>query len=616
MPPPDKPFTGGERPVQRMNYANNAADRGIVAFALAAVFSPDVISQLMDEGGIGATTIRTLGTALVTRLLGHTTAAHFIAIVLALDEAKIRRLDQLEQAYGDVAFNPFIALAEASLDTLLDPLPNGRPLDDIVPLATRFSAANARALTGAHAAIDVAGLIQIGTAAGGVGAGNRALADLVQLANGVTTLTATQVLELAGIHAAIDVAGLIQIGTAAGGVGAGNRARADLIQLANGVPALTATQVLALAGIHAAMDTAGLIQIGTAAGGVAVNNRALADLVLLANGVPGLTATQVLALAGIHAAIDIAGLIGIGTAAGGVGVSNRALADLIQFANGVPAFTADQVLALAGIHAAIDTAGLIQIGLASAAGGGGARPLADLVLLANAAPVLTAAELGDLALQPRGGALGEAFILNVTTNASTAAQLAGTAHAATMLERQAVLNDATLRSVIRANLGNSATIVMSALLESSQQWVNPTGNDFFAYFYTNLGTGTLPNAATMNCWESILYAAYLAELIDTNWIHDFYDDALTAADANQQIWTALGFANTLPEYPAAAPTAGQLLFYLPMGDVVPSHVSLSLGGHDSMSLWNEPNTIDVVQRITINQLRTPGDQVFFTDPPW
>lgn len=194
-------------------------------------------------------------------------------------------------------------------------------------------------------------------------------------------------------------------------------------------------------------------------------------------------------------------------------------------------------------------------------------------------------------------------------------------HAASTAERQAVLNDANLRALINQRLsGEWAQSVMSSLLEGSQKWKNPPQNDFFTYFVTNNGSGTLPNTATMNCWESIMYAAYLANQVSASWIAQFYQQALQASDPNAAVWSQLGFSTSLPTYAApgtsangtVTPSTGQLLFYHSGGNV-PGHVAVSLGGDQAISLWNQPNNVDAVQRIRVTDL---SGTVYVGNSPW
>jgi hypothetical protein len=61
-----------------------------------------------------------------------------------------------------------------------------------------------------------------------------------------------------------------------------------------------------------------------------------------------------------------------------------------------------------------------------------------------------------------------------------------------------------------------------------------------------------------------------------------------------------------------ATRSGQLLFYHD-GGAVPGHVAVSLGGDRAISLWNQPNHVDAVQRIRATDL--PGT-IYVGDPPW
>lgn len=190
-------------------------------------------------------------------------------------------------------------------------------------------------------------------------------------------------------------------------------------------------------------------------------------------------------------------------------------------------------------------------------------------------------------------------------------------HKAPLKERQAILADTNLMDGIKTRA--DATVLMSALLEGSQKWQNPPGNDFYEYFVTNNGNGTLPNTSTMNCWESIMYAAYLAGVISADYIRQFYTQALNAGgDPNQKIWSQLGFKTSLSQYEkdVTMPAAGQLIFYVGQGAPYPGHVALALGGNKAQSLWSKPNNVYSVQRIEINDLHVPNDTIYFVNPPW
>jgi len=206
-------------------------------------------------------------------------------------------------------------------------------------------------------------------------------------------------------------------------------------------------------------------------------------------------------------------------------------------------------------------------------------------------------------------------------------------HAAPTAERQAVVSDSALRDLINARMSpTAAQTVFSSLMEGSQTWRNPPSNDFYTYFVTNSGSGTVPNTSTMNCWESIIYAAYLAHQVSAAWIKTFYTTATSSPDPNAMIWQQLGFSTALPRYAppttsgtggatstpglsttaTVTPRAGQLLFYH-SGGAVPGHVAVSLGGDQAISLWNQPNNVDAVQRIQVTAL---AGTVYVGDPPW
>ena len=196
--------------------------------------------------------------------------------------------------------------------------------------------------------------------------------------------------------------------------------------------------------------------------------------------------------------------------------------------------------------------------------------------------------------------------------------------AAPVAERQAVLNDAATVSRIRSRFsGVWATSIMSSLLEGSQTWANPPATDFYAYFVTRSATGTPPSfSATMNCWESIMYAAYLAGVLSASWIKTYYVGAGaipgTVTDPTPALWAQLGFSTSLPRYDPAAtpprvPSVGQLVFYLPSGAAIPAHVAVFMGGGEVVSLWTQPAGIRQVQRVPITSF---AGTIYFGNAPW
>ncbi|HEV2782701.1 MAG TPA: hypothetical protein VGX25_25195 [Actinophytocola sp.] len=183
-------------------------------------------------------------------------------------------------------------------------------------------------------------------------------------------------------------------------------------------------------------------------------------------------------------------------------------------------------------------------------------------------------------------------------------------------QRTAVLNHHGLMTLIGTTLiPRHATAVASALLRGLLRWANPTGNDFYRYFA--MGVGNLPAspATTMNCWESIMYAAYLVGAVSADYIRQFYLAALTDPNPTAAAYALLGWGPGLPTYDRAAgriPRTGMLVFYQ-TGGAHPGHVAIYMGNGKVTSLWNEPRGIHRVQEIRIRDL--PGT-ITFRDPPW
>ena len=181
-------------------------------------------------------------------------------------------------------------------------------------------------------------------------------------------------------------------------------------------------------------------------------------------------------------------------------------------------------------------------------------------------------------------------------------------------DRQAALADTSIRSLINSKLTAPVSVaVFSHLLLNSMYWRNPQNNDFFAYFVTNGGSGTLPAAATMNCWESIMYAAYLSNKINASWIQNFYNTAFGASDPNVLIWSQLGWNSGLPTYPGMTPTVGQLIFYTESGRPYPGHVAMAIDGTHAISLWSQPNNDFFIQRVNITVF---SGVIQISNPPW
>lgn len=192
---------------------------------------------------------------------------------------------------------------------------------------------------------------------------------------------------------------------------------------------------------------------------------------------------------------------------------------------------------------------------------------------------------------------------------------------APVAERQTAVADSTVLGLIGTRLsGVWATSIVSSLLEGSQNWANPPMTDFYTHFVVQGKSGPLPSAATMNCWESILYAAHLAGVLTASWIKNYYVSAGalpgTTVDPTPALWAQLGFSTSLPRYlPSTGnvPTVGQLVFYVTSGSSIPGHVAVCMGGNEVMSLWTKPAGVHQVQRIKITDL---AGAIYYGNAPW
>jgi hypothetical protein len=186
---------------------------------------------------------------------------------------------------------------------------------------------------------------------------------------------------------------------------------------------------------------------------------------------------------------------------------------------------------------------------------------------------------------------------------------------ASTAERQAALGDAALMAKLKALSGDKGTLVMSTLLTGSQRWVNPPRNDFYDHFVNRGQDAALGTAATMNCWESVLYAALLSGDINGDYIRQFYANAFKHTDPNVGIWSQLGWRADLPVLSDTnQPQPGDMIFYTdPRWPQYPGHIAIYLGDGNVVSLWNQPRGIDEVQIIKIDDL---SGTIQYTRPPW
>jgi hypothetical protein len=175
-----------------------------------------------------------------------------------------------------------------------------------------------------------------------------------------------------------------------------------------------------------------------------------------------------------------------------------------------------------------------------------------------------------------------------------------------------VSSDPGMRKLIADNLTSEQAIaIMAALLKGEQRWRN-TPNDFIPRFFNNDKDPekTLPYNATLNCWEMILYAAFLCGQISGERIKKFLDNTYPL----QQQMKTMGYSRELPFYPGRGsndptktkfPQPGDLV-YFQENTPFPGHVAISLFGSLVVSLWDQPDLKDGknnrIQIVGINEI--------------
>jgi cell wall-associated NlpC family hydrolase len=138
-------------------------------------------------------------------------------------------------------------------------------------------------------------------------------------------------------------------------------------------------------------------------------------------------------------------------------------------------------------------------------------------------------------------------------------------------------------------------------------------NDFATWMRG--GPAPAGSSAKMNCWEVVMYAAFVAGLVTEARLRQIHADAATAASGSSSgadyyrvLYAALGGPGS-PLAAAASPERGDLIFFN-----FPAHVALSLGSRSAsgerevMSLWILPpdptgtRFVNNLQRTTIEAL--------------
>lgn len=181
-------------------------------------------------------------------------------------------------------------------------------------------------------------------------------------------------------------------------------------------------------------------------------------------------------------------------------------------------------------------------------------------------------------------------------------------------ERRSVVGNRNMRLLIANSLKPElATVVMGYLLNGEQEWQNPPNNDFFQHFVRDKKDSPMAYDATMNCWEMILYAAFLLGQVSGDQIRTFCNNSFNEGHGIfMEVWGRLGWKTGLPYYRGRAPNGepkqavprpGQLLFFVSKKGKKPGHVAISFGGEDALSLWDQPNQYKQIQRIKVSDLK-------------
>lgn len=222
---------------------------------------------------------------------------------------------------------------------------------------------------------------------------------------------------------------------------------------------------------------------------------------------------------------------------------------------------------------------------------------------------------------------------------------------ASLAERQAILQNPEVVDLIRANAGDQAYVVMAALSIGSFRWLaSQQGADgCIAIFLTDPLTHeprtnnfaqwicTIPNpddpssqisppnplTGSMNCWEFVLFSAFLGGNISYDELDAVYSEVgtpITLEEHKRAIYTALGGEGSTEWNPCDAILAGSIVFF-DDGSNPTAHVAIATGREingspEIISLWDRPNNIDSVQFTSIAALNSSDYTISVTPNPW
>ncbi|NJL67507.1 MAG: hypothetical protein HC894_13405 [Microcoleus sp. SM1_3_4] len=102
---------------------------------------------------------------------------------------------------------------------------------------------------------------------------------------------------------------------------------------------------------------------------------------------------------------------------------------------------------------------------------------------------------------------------------------------------RSVVGDPNMRTLIVDKFRQKpemATAIMAALLKGSQKWENPTSNNFTSHFWDKK-PGFLQYTDSMNCWEMIIYAAFLCGQLTADQVRIFMKKRITDSQTFQ-VW--------------------------------------------------------------------------------
>jgi len=222
---------------------------------------------------------------------------------------------------------------------------------------------------------------------------------------------------------------------------------------------------------------------------------------------------------------------------------------------------------------------------------------------------------------------------------------------ASLVERQAILQNPEVLNLIRASAGDQAYIVMAVLSIGSFRWLasqqgadgciaifltdplthEPRTNNFAQWICTVPNSNepssqiSPPNPLTgsMNCWEFVLFSAFLGGNITYDELDAVYSEVgtpITLEEHKQAIYTALGGEHSTEWNPCNDIPAGSIIFFDDGSNPI-AHVAIATGREingspELISLWDRPNTIDSVQFTTIEALNGSDYTINVAPNPW